>query len=115
MKLKEIKDVLDSDIPDDSKRYAILKLIAKDENAIPDILEILDYERKSKKALLENINLLLSKAHVGLEVAKYDKNSLNSDGFIQREIMQFYLDNKGTIGHCFKNMDKLTNSNTLVN
>lgn len=70
-------------------------------------LRILDYERKSKKVLLENINLLLSKAHVGLEVAKYDKGTLNADGFIQREIMQFYLDNKGTIGHCFKNMDKL--------
>ncbi len=107
MKIDEIKAIVNADLPDDFKRRGILRLMAKDESVIPELLEILNIERKAKKVLLTDMNALLSKSHVALEIATFDKKGLNGDGFIQREIMEFYLNNKDTVGHCFKDLSKL--------
>jgi hypothetical protein len=96
MNLENIKQIVNSDLPN----WETLLLIefSKDNNVIPKLLDILDAERYRNKMLVQDLNALLSKAHVGLETPK-----LNKDGFMQKEIKEFYK--SGRIGHCFKNMD----------
>lgn len=109
MDLKKLKNILNSDLPEDMQRYLIIKIIADDEKVIPDILDILAYERKAKKKLIEDFNLNLSRAHIGLEKATYKKGALNSDHFIEKEIEAFfhkYKDHKG-VGHLFKKLDEM--------
>lgn len=108
MNLKKIQQVLDQGLfPDDVKERMILKILSEDETLIPQLLQILEYERQRKKKLLTEINFQLSRAHVGLEVAKFDKKGLNGDRFMEKEITKFYIDNQEQIGHCMKNLDML--------
>lgn len=72
--------------------------LSKSPTTITCLLMILDAERSTNKELIQDLNLLLSKAHTGLEMPK-----LNKDGFMQKEIKQFYK--SGRINHCFANMD----------
>ena len=99
MDLQAIKTTVNSDVPDNVKEDLIICILANDERVIENILSIIKEEREQKKRLLEDINLLLSKAHTGLEQPQYNK-----DGFMQKEITEFYLKNKKYIGHCFKNL-----------
>lgn len=100
MNLKNIELIITNDaLPDDVKRKLIYAELAKDESAITTILRILGFEREEKKELIMDLNALLSKAHLGLEQPK-----VNKDGFMQKEIREFYK--SGRIGHCFANMDK---------
>lgn len=99
MDLKAIQKVINSELP--FWEEWLLTEIAKDESVLPKLLKILDAERKSKDKLIKDMNLLLSKAHTGLEEPNFNK-----DGFMQKEITKFYLDNKENIGHCFKNIYK---------
>lgn len=108
MNLKKIREILEQGLfPDDVKERMILKVLSEDENLIPQLLQILEYERQRKKKLLTEINFQLSRAHVGLEVAKFDKKGLNGDRFMEKEITKFYIDNQEYIGHCMKNLDML--------
>jgi hypothetical protein len=101
MDLKKIKQILDESLFSDSqKKLLIFDEIAKSEDAIPTILSILESERKTKEELIIDLNLLLSKAHTGLEEPEFNK-----DGFMQKEILEFYKQKR--IGHCFKNIDEL--------
>jgi hypothetical protein len=103
MDLEKIKEILACEFFDKKTQTdLILSVIAKDEKAIPMIMEILNYERTQKSELLKDINVLLSLAHTGLEDTK-----INKDGFIQQKILEFYIKNKKIIGHCFKNIDGL--------
>lgn len=100
MDLNKIKTILLSDgniIPEVEKRALILSVIAEDERAIPDILDILNSERKKKKELITEFNTLLSKADAALDSPK-----LNKEGFIQKEVENFYIKNKGYIRHNWK-------------
>jgi hypothetical protein len=95
MNLDNLKNIIDNPIlTDNQKRNAIYEELSKDENAIITILMTIDAERKNKKQLIADLNVLLSKSHVALEEPK-----LNKDNFVQKEISKFY--DSGRIGHCF--------------
>lgn len=99
MNLKQLKDIILLNVPDETKEQMIIRELSKDESVIPLIMEILAYERKRKAELLEVINLELSRAHIGLENPK-----INKDHFMDKEIIKFYLKNKDHVGHCFKDL-----------
>jgi hypothetical protein len=101
MNILELKSIINSGLSDDIIKSQIIDSIAKDENVIPVVMTILEREREFKKDMLEEMNLLLSKAHVGL-----DNNKFNENNFIENEIIEFYKKYKGYIGHCFKNIFK---------
>lgn len=109
MDLKKLKEILNCDLPDDMQRQLIIRTIAEDEQAIPDILDFLAYERKQKKKLVKEFNFQLSRAHLGLEKANYKKGELNSNHFIDKEIEAFFHKFKDYIdvGHCFKKLEQL--------
>ncbi len=102
MNLQEIKEAVNSGLPNEYIERIIIKILSKDENVIPLMMEIIEIERAAKKELTTEMNLLLSKAHVGLDEKKFNK-----DNFMQKEIIAFYKKYEGVVGHCFKNMDKL--------
>lgn len=101
MNLTEIKKVLDTNIPDTVKETLIIRILSEDKKVIPMIMEILDYERQKKSELIGEMNMQLSRAHIGL-----DNPKMNKDNFIQKEIVQFYLKNEDYVGHCFKDLSK---------
>lgn len=109
MDLKKLKEILNGAYPDEMQRHLIIKTIAEDEQAIPDILDFLAYERKKRKKLVQEFNGHLSKAHIGLEKATYKKGALNHDHFIDKEIEAFFHKNKDhkDVGHLFKKLDEL--------
>lgn len=99
MDIKAISEIINNEfLTDYQKEKAICIVIARDTTAIPAILRILDNEREEKNKLVTDLNMYLSKAHLGLKEPKYNK-----DGFMQKEISEFYK--SGRIGHCFANMD----------
>lgn len=95
MNLKNIQSIVNSDLP--NWEQLLIVELSTDKNIIPILLSILNSEREDNKKLIEDLNSLLSKAHVGLEEPK-----LNKDGFMQKEIDAFYK--SGRIGHCFKTL-----------
>jgi hypothetical protein len=99
MNLQELKSIINSGLPDDVVKAEIINSLAKDENVITVVMKILERERQFKKEIHEEMNLLLSKAHIGL-----DDNKFNDGNFMQKEIVAFYTKYKGYIGHCFKNL-----------
>ncbi len=99
MNLQELKSIINSGLPDDVVKSEIINSLANDENVIPVLMKILERERQFKKEIHEEMNLLLSKAHVGL-----DDNKFNDGNFMQKEIIEFYTKYKGYVGHCFKNL-----------
>lgn len=99
MNLQELKSIINSGLPDDVVKSEIINSLAKDENVIPVVMKILERERQFKKEIHEEMNVLLSKAHVGLDDKKF-----NDGNFMQKEIIEFYTKYKGHVGHCFKNL-----------
>ena len=99
MNIKELKSIINSGLPDDVIKSEIINSLAKDENVIPVVMRILERERQFKKEIHNEMNVLLSKAHIGL----YDKK-FNEGNIIQKEIIDFYTKYKGYVGHCFKNL-----------
>lgn len=99
MDIKEIRKIINSELSDEYTEKMIINILAKDEKVIPMVMKILEQERVYKNEVYSEMNLLLSKAHLGLENKKY-----NSDGFMQKEIVEFYTKYKGYVGHCFKNL-----------
>jgi hypothetical protein len=101
MDLNKIKTILLSDdgiVSEVEKRALIIAVIADDEKAIPDILDILNSERRRKQELLSSFNTLLSKADAAL-----DEPKLNKGKFIQKEVKDFYVKNKDYVSHQWKN------------
>lgn len=99
MDIKKIREIVNSELSDEYTEKMIINVISKDEKVIPMIMKILEDERLYKNEVYSEMNLLLSKAHLGLENKKY-----NSDGFMQKEIIEFYTKYRGYVGHCFKNL-----------
>lgn len=99
MNLLELKSIINSGLPNDVVKSEIINSLAKDENVIPIIMKILEREREFKKEIQTEMNLLLSKAHVGLDDKKFNRGN-----FMQKEIIEFYTKYKGYVGHCFKNL-----------
>ena len=99
MNLQELKSIINSGLSDEVVKSEIINSLAKDENVIPVVMKILERERKFKKEIHEEMNLLLSKAHIGLDDKKF-----NDGNFMQKEIIEFYTKYKGYVGHCFKTL-----------
>lgn len=101
MNLLKIEAVINSGYPDDIKRIEIIKLIALDDQALPMALKILEEERKENDKVMSRMNLLLAK----LDLCT-DEPSLLKSSNIQKEITDFYIENKDkkNVGHCFKNV-----------
>ena len=100
MNLNKIKEIIELPlISEANKESLIINEISKDENVVPIILQMLNAERVRKNELVSTMNLLLSKADVGLKEPK-----LNEDGFMQKEISEFY--DTSEVNHCFKNTKK---------
>ncbi len=95
MDLKKIKEIIDLPLTSDKdKESLIIDELSKSENILNILLMILDSERIRKSELVDNINLLLSKADACLQEPK-----LNKSGFMQTEIAEFYKNSE--INHCF--------------
>lgn len=99
MNIKKIKEILEAGYPDDVSEHLIINTISEDEDVVPTIMKILDAERKRKRKLISDMNLELSRAHIGLENPKVNKGH-----FMDKEILKFYLRNKDQIGHCMKDL-----------
>lgn len=99
MNLQELESIINSELPDEVIKSEIINSLAKDENVIPVVMKILEREREFKKEIHQEMNLLLSKAHIGLDNKKF-----NEGNFMQKEIIEFYKKYKGYVGHCFKKL-----------
>lgn len=104
MNIKKLREILAIPASDANLRSAVLEMLAEDENVIPDLLEILHYERQQDKKLRQELNLELGRAHVVIRDKKVYKKL---QSFVDEEICKFYKKWKGKIGHCFANMDSL--------
>lgn len=93
MNLENIKAIINSGF--ENWERLLLVEIANDPKAVTHVLYMLDAERSQSKALVTDLNALLSKAHLGLEDPIFNKGA-----FMQKEITEFYK--SGRIGHCFK-------------
>ncbi len=104
MDIKTLKEIINSDLPDNFKEDLIIESLSQDESAIPVILKILNKERIAKKELILDMNLELSRAHIYIESrpeSKRDiKQSFNKE-FILDEIGKFYAKYKSIVSHCF--------------
>ena len=72
MNIKELKSIINSGLPDDVIKSEIINSLAKDENVIPVVMRILERERQFKKEIHNEMNVLLSKAHIGLDDKKFN-------------------------------------------
>ena len=100
MNLNKIKEIIEMPlISEADKQNLIINEISKNYNALPTLLGLLSAERERKSELVSTMNLLLSKADVALKEPK-----LNVDGFMQKEISEFY--DTAEVNHCFKNAKK---------
>lgn len=100
MNLNKIQEIIEmSLISKADKESLIINEISKNENVVLTILRILNAERERKNELVSTMNLLLSKADVGLREPK-----LNEGGFMQKEISEFY--DVAEVNHCFKDAKK---------
>lgn len=100
MNLDNFREILNAHIPENIKEQLIIREISKDENVIPTVMKILEQERHLKNEVTSEMNVLLSKAHIGLDDKKFNKGN-----FMQKEIVEFYKKYKGIVGHCFKNLN----------
>ena len=97
MNLNKIKEIIEMPLASEAnKKNLIINEISKSDSVVPTILMILNAERERKNELVSTMNLLLSKSYVILKEPK-----LNKDGFMQKEISEFY--DTAEVNHCFKN------------
>lgn len=93
MNIKKIKDVVNMDIPDDIKENYILSVLADDDDVIPKILKILEYERERNKELISDFNVELSRAMVVLNdnSLKYGKDVIAEPKWVVGEIKKHFI------------------------
>jgi len=104
MDLETIKSIINSDKDNLVKEAAIIKILSKDKNVIPFIMNILNEERYLKNNLISDMNQELSRAHIYLD--GYDGQNKKKAGSFTREfvidkISEFYIKYTGSITHCF--------------
>ncbi len=97
MNLKNIQQIVNSEHP--MWEALLIQELAKDENVIPEILDILNEERRRKKEVMAEMNMLLSQADTII-----DEPKLNKEKFFSKKVEKFYEDKKNEPGvfHCFK-------------
>lgn len=104
MDIKSIKQIVNSDLPNDYQEKAILSIISNDKKVIPYILEILENERKHSKNLILDTNSELSRALLVLcdENLKSNKKVVAEPKWVVGEIKKHYLKWKDYIKCNFK-------------
>jgi hypothetical protein len=104
MDIKSIKQIVNSDLPNEYQEKAILSILADDKKVIPYIMEILESERKQKKELLLDTNAELSRALLVLndENLKANKKVVAEPKWVVGEIKKHYLKWKDYIKCNFK-------------
>ncbi len=92
--------VNDRNNSEEEKRSLIIGVLARDKNAMPDILELLAEERKNKNELILGFNLELSRANVYIEEKPESKDESKqgfNKAFVTSEIKKFYTKYKDFI------------------
>ncbi|MEM9846281.1 MAG: hypothetical protein AAF847_00225 [Bacteroidota bacterium] len=105
MNLERINEILASDLPDAGKEYCILKEIAEDKEAIPQILKMIHVREKQQEKLVRDMNLVLGKADIFIKGIKEEviiEGGINKS-FVEQSIDLFYENNRKYVTHCFKN------------
>lgn len=104
MNLKLITEIISSPaLEQEQKENLILLEIAKNERALPYVLEILAAERRDRRELISDMNMELSRAHTIIRDKKFFRKMQE---FVDDEIIKFYQKYKAVVGHCFANCDK---------
>lgn len=103
MNIKEIKEVVNAGhLSKLEQRLRILAVIALDKQALPDILSLLERERKNTQELIMDLNSLM-----GMAEAAIDNPVLNADGTVSSEITVLYEKYKGIIGPTLRRKNEL--------
>ena len=105
MDLNQIKMIVNTDLEDSVKKRLIITVIANDEKAIPDILEILNHERHTKNRILTASNFELSRALVTLRdknIEKIRKKVYPDPVWVSGEIFKHYKKWKDFVGCTFR-------------
>ncbi len=111
MNLDEIKLIVNHKLyPDEIKEEKIIDILSEDENVLFIMMSILDKERKTKKELISDMNVELSKADVFIESAPDISEKNNNNGFnkesVLKSITDFYRKYRKQIKSIFnKNLD----------
>ena len=109
MNLKKIKEILNHpDRGDKEKEILIFYELARDEKAIPRLLDILNIERQLKSECLKDMNLELSRAHIYIDEHCIDdkKEKQITRPFILDGISKFYIKYQGMVTHVFNRFVK---------
>ena len=110
MDIKAITEIVNDKFTDDKTKAAqIIIVLAKNENVLSDVMEILKEERVLKRELLTDMNMELSRAHIFIDsfmppIPKLKKEAEEkgfSKSFVLDKIAEFYIKHKGIIRHCF--------------
>lgn len=110
MNIEEIKLIVNAPLlSEEEKRSLIISSIAADEKAIPDILEILAFERKENNKLLVDTNAELSRAFIVLkdENVRANKKVIVDPKWVVEQIKDHYLKWQHRIKCCYP-VDGLT-------
>lgn len=92
MNLEAIKKIIDSEFEDSYKERLVIAELAKDDNVIPLILQILGAERDSKENLIRESNAELSRSLVTLMDDKFaSKGQIVDRHWVAGEIKKHYL------------------------
>jgi hypothetical protein len=105
MDITAIKAIVDSKHMSHQEMNAeIFKVLVCDETLIPNMLTILELERKNKKELFGDMNMQLSRAHIYIEQTgetRAEEQRHFNKAFIMEQISEFYEKYKGYVKHCF--------------
>lgn len=104
MDLVKIKEIVNNDeLPNFIKEHRLLTVLSNNDDIIPIILKILEFQRKEQRELLIDTNLELSRAFVLIDNTKVQ--SLNiivpEPSFIVSEIRKHYKKWQHKIRCCF--------------
>lgn len=105
MNIQAIKKIVHQNfITDEQKAGLILQEIAKDENAIKYVLELLKWERKQNKELIKDSNEQLSRALVVLsdKNLRWNKKIIADPKWVITQIKEHYMKWKDTLSCNFK-------------
>lgn len=104
MDIKSIKEIVNSNLPNDYQENAILSILANDKKVIPYIMEILENERKQNKELILDSNAELSRALIVLndDNLKPNKKIVAEPKWVAGEIKKHYLKWKDYVKCNFK-------------
>lgn len=102
MKYKELVQALTT-LPEEQGKHVIMLYMSQDKNIIPSLIGMLEMERETKKELLRDMNLNLSRNLLGLiHNSGVKKEDVEQREFFIKETKEFYITNEEQVRCCFK-------------